>query len=258
MSETTDARHVLAVLRAFEEGAAELNLIEIARRTGLEPRDAEPALAALCAEEFLDRSAGETYRLGRVLAILGRRMEEATGLDRAQVLLEELTGRTGESTSLSVRSGAHAVVLLLAPSAQRLRVEHGVGSRLPLHASAMGKVLLAFSDQPVDGAVCELGELARFTDHTVTKPAELVAELRLARDRGWAVNREERYDGVVGVAAPVIVSGRGVVAAIGVQGPAARLRAPDEPGLTRLVERAAQRIAKCLASGSPLPCPGET
>ena len=62
------------------------------------------------------------------------------------------------------------------------------------------------------------------------------------------MNREERYDGVVGVAAPVIVPGRGVVAAIGVQGPAARLQRPDELSLTRLVERTARRVAECLQS----------
>ena len=97
----------------------------------------------------------------------------------------------------------------------------------------MGKALLAFGDQEPEIATRELGELERFTSHTLTTPAELVTELRTAREQGWAVNREERYDGVVGVAAPVIVPGRGVVAAIGVQGPTARLQRPDELSLTR-------------------------
>jgi IclR family KDG regulon transcriptional repressor len=206
MNDATDARHALAILRCFEEGPTELQADQIACQVELERRAVAQALATLCDEEFLDRGHDGSYRIGKVLAILGRRMEEASGLDRAQVLLEELTRRTAESTSLSVRSGAHAVVMLLAPSPQRLRVEHGVGSRLPLHASAMGK----------------------------------------------ALNREEQYDGVVGVAAPVIVAGRGVVAAIGVQGPAARLRTPEEPSLTRLVQRTALGVAKCLASGVPL------
>jgi IclR family transcriptional regulator, acetate operon repressor len=250
---STEAHDVLAVLRGFEEGPADLRLAEIAHRSELDPERAAQALATLCHEGFLEPATDGSYRLSRVLVVLGRRTEEATGLDRAEVLLEQLTARTGESSSLAVRSGTHAVVLLLAASPQRLRVEHGVGSRLPLHASAMGKALLAFGDQEPEAAARELGELARFTSRTLTTAAELVTELGEARRRGWAVNREERYDGVVGVAAPVIVPGQGVVAAIGVQGPAARLQRPDELSLTRLVERTARRVAECLQTGVSWP-----
>jgi IclR family transcriptional regulator, acetate operon repressor len=250
---STEAHDVLAVLRGFEEGPADLGLAEIAHRSDLDPERAGRALATLCREGFLEPTTGDSYRLSRVLVVLGRRTEEATGLDRAEVLLEQLTARTGESSSLAVRSGTHAVVLLLAASPQRLRVEHGVGSRLPLHASAMGKVLLAFGDEEPEVATRELGELERFTNRTLTTPAELITDLCETRERGWAVNREERYDGVVGVAAPVIVPGRGVVAAIGVQGPAARLQRPDEPSLTRLVERTARRVGECLQTGASWP-----
>jgi IclR family transcriptional regulator, acetate operon repressor len=250
---STEAHDVLAVLRTFEEGPADLRLAEIALRSGLDLQRTGYALATLCHEGFIEPASDDGYRLSRVLVVLGRRTEEATGLDRAEVLLEQLTARTGESSSLAVRSGTHAVVLLLAASRQRLRVEHGVGSRLPLHASAMGKALLAFGDQEPEIAARELGELERFTSHTLTTPAELVTELRTAREQGWAVNREERYDGVVGVAAPVIVPGRGVVAAVGVQGPAARLQRPDELSLTRLVERTARRVAECLQTGAAWP-----
>ena len=117
----------------------------------------------------------------------------------------------------------------------------------------MGKVLLAFGAREPENAASDLGVLERFTSHTIIAASALAAELRGARERGFAINREERYEGVVGVAVPVIVPGRGVVAAIGVQGPAARLRDPDERSLTRLVERTAQRVAECLASGLPFP-----
>jgi IclR family acetate operon transcriptional repressor len=247
-----ESRHVLTVLRCFEEGPAELRLEEIAKQTRLDRGEAEQALATLCREGFLDRGAQATYRLGRVVMVLGQRTEQATGLDGAEAILQQLTARTGESSSLAVRCGTRALVLLLAPSRQRLRVEHGVGSHLPLHASAMGKALLAFADQEPEVATADLGELHAFTSRTITSQSELIAELRIARSQGWAVNREERYQGVVGVAAPVMVLGRGVVAAIGVQGPAARLR-PDEPVLTRLVQRTARHVAERLASGCPLP-----
>jgi len=239
-------------LRSFEEGPAELRLAEVARKTQLDDGDAGQALATLCQDGFLDRTAHGTYRLGQAVMVLGRRTAQATGLDGAETILQQLTARTGESSSLAVRRGAHAIVLLLAPSPQRLRVEHGVGSHLPLHASAMGKALSAFADQEPEIATTDLGRLDAFTSRTITSQSEFVAELRVARAQGWAVNHEERYEGVVGVAAPVIVAGRGAVAAIGVQGPAARLK-PDERALTRLVRRTAQHVAECLAFGYPLP-----
>ena len=110
-------------------------------------------------------------------------------------------------------------------------------------------ILRSFEEDPAE---LGLDELERFTEHTVTTGTDLATESRRIRERGWAVNVEERYDGVVGVAAPVMVPARGVVAAIGVQGPAVRMR-PDDATLVRLVERAAQGVATCLASGLPLP-----
>src|SRR5450432_3963021 len=112
----TRASHSLAILRSFESGAAEVSLADIAQRSGLDDGTTRHALVALCHEGFLTSSDADTYRLGNLLVLLGRRTEESTGLDRAEHLLEQLTARTGESTSLAVRSGAHAVVLLLAPS----------------------------------------------------------------------------------------------------------------------------------------------
>ena len=173
----TESHHVLTVLRCFEEGPAELRLAEIARQTRLDHDDAEQALATLCQEGFLDRNAQGTYRLGRVVMVLGRRTEQAAGLDGAEAILQQLTARTGESSSLAVRCGTHALVLLLAPSPQRLRVEHGVGSHLPLHASAMGKALLAFADQEPEIATTDLGPLDAFTSRTITSQSELVARV---------------------------------------------------------------------------------
>jgi IclR family acetate operon transcriptional repressor len=253
MPDGSQVRDALAILRGFDQGLAEVSVPEIALRTGLDPSTVSDSVATLLDEGFLARATDGRYRLGSVLVILGRRIEEATGLGEAEDLLKQLTVRTGESSSLAVRSGRDVVVLVLAPSPQRLRVEHGVGSRLPAHASAMGKALLAFGYDDPEAAANELGELEQFTNHTIADTAALAAELRAVRSTGYATNREERYDGVVGVAAPVIVPGRGAVAAVGVQGPAARLRDPDDRSLTRLVERTAQSVARCLAAGSPLP-----
>ena len=87
----------LTILRSFEGGAAEVSLADIAQRSGLDHDTTRQALAALCHEGFLTASDHDTYRLGNLLVVLGRRTEESTGLHRAEHLLEQLTARTGES-----------------------------------------------------------------------------------------------------------------------------------------------------------------
>jgi IclR family acetate operon transcriptional repressor len=240
---TVAVQRALMVLKCFLEGDAELRLSAIARDTGLSVSTTHRLLAVLCDGGFLAQDPDtERYLLGPVLVLLGQRGARAGGLDEAQAALEELTRLTGESATLAVRSGHEAVVVALSPSPQRLRFDHGIGSRIALHASAMGKVLLACTGADLAAEVRALGRLERFTRRTISSKAALTADLRAVRWRGWANNVEERYDGVVGAAAPVLdVCGR-AVAAIGVQGPSARLDVGESSDLVAAVRDAARRL----------------
>ena len=110
------------------------------------------------------------------------------------------------------------VVVLRAESAQPLRFDRPHGARVPLHASAMGKALLAFGPADPSQAVAELEPLERFTPHTLTASA-LITDLEATRARGYAVNFEERHDGVGGVGAPVLDRHGVARAGVAVQGP---------------------------------------
>jgi DNA-binding IclR family transcriptional regulator len=103
-----------------------------------------------------------------------------------------------------------------------LRFDAGLGARVPIHASAMGKLFLAFAADPA-AEVAALGELARFTDRTRTDPATLVAELDQIRARGWSLNDGERNPGVRAVAVALPSTAGGAPAAMAVQGPDVRL-----------------------------------
>jgi len=231
------------VLKCFQDGDPELRLSAIARDTGLSVSTTHRLLAALCDEGFLVQDPDtERYLLGPVLVLLGQRGARAGGLDEAHAVLSDLTGQTGESATLAVRSGNDAIVVALSPSPQRLRFDHGIGSRIALHASAMGKVLVACTAADLATEVRALGPLERFTGHTITSKAALTVELRAVRERGWAHNIEERYDGVVGAAAPVMGDDGDAVAAVGVQGPSARLDVGDSSDLVAAVRDAARRL----------------
>jgi len=135
-----------------------------------------------------------------------------------------------------VRSGGDVVVVLRAESDQSLRFDRPHGARVPLHASAMGKALLAFGPEDPAQAVADLEPLERFTRHTLTAGA-LVTDLEATRARGYAVTHEERHDGVGGVGAPVL--DRHGVARAGVA--------------VGAVEAAAVRAVRSAASTKPMP-----
>ena len=207
---------------------AAAQLTEIARAVGLNVSTAHRLVRALCHGGFMEQEAeSERYRLGFAIAVLGQRALEQSGYHLAQPILARLATTTGESASLGIRRGDEVLVLERAASVQPLRFDHPTGAEIHLHASAMGKVLLAFAPGSPKETVAALHPMERYTGHTITSRAALVQELTTIREQGFATNREERYEGVCGVAAPVtagpVIAELGVAhAAVGIQGPSLR------------------------------------
>lgn len=228
----------VAVLRSFE-GAARQTPTQIAHRLGLSVSTAHRIVRALHATGMLAQDpATERYFLGPTTAILGRLALERMGATLLQPELTALRDGTGESVSLGVRAGDEVAVLLHLPSVHPLRYDQPPGDRNPIHACAMGKALLAFDDDPV--AMDE--PYARHTPSTLTTRAGLEADLRAVRERGYAVNDEERLAGVRAVAAPVRDGGGRVFAAVALQGPSVRFGDDAMPALAAAVMAAASRL----------------
>lgn len=240
----------ISVLQCFRSGPGELGITEIARLTGLNLSTAHRIVRALCTAQFMEQDPdNERYRLGAALLVLGQRALEHSGFGAALPILERLAETTGESSSLGIRRGDEVVVVLAAASRQRLRFDHEAGATIELHASGMGKVLLAYSVDSPRTAVERLATLDRYTESTITSRPALVAELEQIRTVGYAVNREERYDGVFGVAAPVLDRRGRARAAVGLQGPSVRLGATSLDELAIHVRNAADEIAVTVEAG---------
>lgn len=213
----------LGLLHCFETERGELRLSDLARRCGLSVSTTHRLARTLCAGGLLTQNPStERYGLGPALVVLGRRAEEDLGYERAYPALRVLSEVTGESVNLGIRAGADVLVVLDVVSSSPLRFEQPVGTRVPVHTSAMGKCLLAFSPDP-EAEVDALPDLPRFTDRTITDRGLLLAALDEVRRRGWAVNDGERVEGVRTVAVPVQRSDGTAAGAIAVQGPASRL-----------------------------------
>ena len=182
------------------------------------------------------------YRLGPRLVSLGQSLLTRTPLrDQARPFLRELVASTRECAHLAVLSGASVLYLDQVEAPASLRVSTGVGALAPLHCTALGKVLLAFSDTPFPQ------QLPRFTPRTITDAATLRIHLEQARRQGYAIDDEEFAYDVRCVAAPLYGLDSRLVGAIGISGPTARLTLPRIHDLAREVLCAGQALSDRLA-----------
>jgi DNA-binding IclR family transcriptional regulator len=222
-SGTQAVERALRILGTLEAEPDDLGVTALAAASGLSVSTTHRLVRALAASGLVAQEPEtERYHLGVGLIALGRRAEARFGLHRWHEALERLADETGESATLGTRIGNEVLVADHVASAKPLRFDAGLGARVAIHASAMGKMLLALSDD-LAAEVAALGELRRFTDRTFVDPALLVAELDSIRRRGWSLNDGERDPGVRAVAVPVPRDPGSLPAAIAVQGPDVRL-----------------------------------
>jgi DNA-binding IclR family transcriptional regulator len=220
----TSASRALRVLKAFDTQRTEFGVTELARETGLSKSSAHVLLTTLHEERFLDRNtATGRYRLGLAAVRLGVIALSRTGFGAwSQERLEELSARTGESTTIGVLDDDSVLFLQRVGSREVLRVELTVGARVALHASALGKVLLAYAPDAERTALLDRLQLPRLAERTITSRRALEADLARVRRRGYAESVEEILPGISAIAAPVRDWTRRVVAGVSVSGPTSR------------------------------------
>lgn len=217
-----------AILRALAGGSRRLGVSELSDRLGLAKGTVHGLLRALQAEGFVeqDPESGK-YQLGASLLQLGNIYLDVNELrGRALAWADNLAIRSGEAVRVGTPHGDGVLVIhhVFRPDNTLQILE--VGSHLPLHATALGKVLLAYRP---DGAEPLPDDLPRLTRETVTAPDVLEAALAEVRDNGWAAEREEAVIGEASVAAPIFDRRGDIAGAIGVVGGVERIFADGKP-----------------------------
>ncbi|MFE1196440.1 IclR family transcriptional regulator [Streptomyces olivaceoviridis] len=246
MAESVAGR-VLSVLDAFGDAPDTLRLTDIARRTGLPVPTALRMVRELVAWGGLERAADGSYRLGTRIRTLGAAAPCPRGLlATALPALRTLTTRTGGHADVTIPADGAALCLV-------------TGERLPLHATAAGKVLLAYGvgggyaygsggapgETAAPGTRTATGPLpgaVRHTPYTVTAPGALGAQLARVRASGLAQAHQEYRLGELSCAAPVFRDGI-AVAAVSVT--AATTARPDR--LAPAVRQAAATVSRALS-----------
>lgn len=239
-----------AVLRLFRDHRGDLGVGAIAKELGLNLSTTHRIVRALVTEGYLAQNEeNERYYLGTGALLLGQAAHRNFGLDVVHPVLQQLAANTGESVNLGVLAGETAVVVERIESTNALRFTQTPGTRVPLHASSMGKALLAFNEDAVRQCLSGKKALPRLTPKTVVTPKALRAELEEIRTRGWSIDDEESNIGVRCAGAPILDASGIARAAIAVQAPAVRV--PDErfAELGPEVTRAAKEISALLPPG---------
>ncbi|WP_217640789.1 IclR family transcriptional regulator [Blastococcus tunisiensis] len=256
MTDVLDPASVLGkaiiVLNAFAADDTGVAFAELQRRTSLPKATLHRVAGDLVKARLLVRIDGD-YHLGSHLFELGMRASvERTLLEVATPFIEDLYERTHETVHLGLREGAQVVYVAKIGGHRQAPSPSRIGGRMPVHATAIGKALLAWADEDERTTVLS-GRLERLTPRTITAPGRLRQQLDSARENGVAFEYEESAVGLVCVASPVLDTNDRPIAAISVTGAVTRFRPADQ---ATLVRAAAAGVAATLARrgrlGEPL------
>ncbi len=211
---------------------------ELTAVTGLAKSTTSRLLLALERNHLVRRDDHGRFLPGELFVSFAWRDGAGTSLVAvAQPFLDRLGRATGETVNLGVAAGQVVEQIAQVDCAYLIGGTNWVGRPVPLHASGLGKVLLAYG-----AATLPPGELDQCTDKTITSEPALRAELAAVRARGYAVTDEELERGLIAFAAPVFRYDGAAVAALSVSGPATRM--------TR--EAAANAVRRCVDEAAGL------
>jgi IclR family pca regulon transcriptional regulator len=210
----------LAILCCFDPERPVLGIVDLAQELGMSRSTTHRYVITLAALGYLRQGPGRKYRLGMRVTELGLSAMSGTGLrEHARADLEDLCQRTGFTVSLSILDGPEILLLDRLRGTRRSlhQADPGVavGSRLPAHCTAAGKLLLACLPEWAQRELVGELQLERRGPHTIKSKSALRTELAQIREDGLAVDDQEFAEGLYGIAAPLRSDTGETVAAVG-------------------------------------------
>jgi DNA-binding IclR family transcriptional regulator len=233
----------LDILAAFESTRLPLSLTQISEATGLPLPTAYRLVSELVRWGALTKDSCGRYSIGLRLWEVAQHGGWQFG-EAARPYLQDLFSVTAQTAHLAVRQGFEALYVDRVYSSRRVPQASRVGGRLPLHATAVGKVLLAYEQEWIRAAYLAR-ELQACTRHTHVDPVRLGAELAAIREREYATATEEVRQGACSIAVPVLAEAGDAVAAIGLVMPTAHASAM--PRYLPVLRSTAQRIQLAMS-----------
>jgi len=247
MEPNSSVEKAIDVLFYLHAEKAPCGVTAIGKALDMPKSSAHRLLSALGRRGLVERDERGRYRPGVALIALGVGvLDREPVVAAARAVLEGEAEALDQTLFLTAARGGRIVVLDKVEGTGFLRASPRIGSDVPVHATAVGRLYLAFA--PAD-VVVPKGGLVRYTPATTTSRAELEREVEQVRRDGWAENREQWLPGVVVVAAPVLV-GEGMVAALAMAASVAHVPPSRAAAVGARLAAAGRRIAARLDGAS--------
>ncbi len=204
----------LLVLGAFSAERPEMALSDVALAVGLSPAVVRRCLNTLLALGYVTKH-GRQFLLRPKVLEFGDAFLSSTNVEQAVTpFLQNLRDKTGDSASMAVRAGEQVMYIAHVSTMRPIRLSAHVGTRFAIHATSLGKAMLAFADPADIEDYLERAKLESYTPNTLTTAAALAKALMRIRKDGFATAFEELDYGLCSVAVPIFARDKKVVAAI--------------------------------------------
>lgn len=238
----------LSILEIISENNRGLSNSDLSRHLKIPKSSASYILRVLENRNYLQRDESGKYRLGLKMVSLTR--ESLTNLDIREIakpILEKFLQKSRLAEAhLAVLDNGRAVYIEKAESRSFVKMDIWVGHRLPIHTTAIGKALTAYSDEAEVLRILNLHGMDKKTNQTITSKQKFLHELKKVREYGFALDNEENADGVRCLAAPVFDESGKVVASLGTSTIVSQLNASQLPKVVEMVKDAAQSVSQKL------------
>jgi IclR family transcriptional regulator, acetate operon repressor len=212
--------HLLDAIAKHDEA---VSLKILSADTGLHPSTAFRILASLAEQGFVERTERGTYGLGIKLMQLGSRVNARVDIRKiAHPLMEKLRDELGETVNLTMREDDEVVYIERSVAKRMIKVEQVIGSRAPLHVTAVGKLMLGVQGEAACRSYAQRSKLPAYTSNTFNKITTLIKECNTCAKRGYALDNEEAELGVGCIGTIIRDSSGKVVAGLSVSAPIER------------------------------------
>lgn len=204
----------LSVLRTFTKQRPEMTLSEVASACNLSPAVVRRCLNTLMHLGYIGKNGKLFLLCPEVMTIASAYLESMNLEEIVQPHLQNLRDELGDSSSLSVLLNDEILYLIHVSTNRMIRLNAGVGTRFPVYATSMGRVLMAFQKKEIRESYLERVELIPFTDMTVTTVNELRTIFNKVQKDGYAAVQDELDYGIVSISVPVMNERNEVISAI--------------------------------------------
>ncbi|MEX3014502.1 HTH-type transcriptional regulator BhcR [Gymnodinialimonas hymeniacidonis] len=191
----------------------------------------------------------QMWHVGARAFVIGARYLRRTSLvERARPVLRQLMEDTGETANLGIARDTHVLFVGQVETHATIRAFFPPGTLSPMHASGIGKALLAQMSDDRLSRLFATAPLDQFTAKTLIEPSTLRADLEATRERGYAIDDEEKNEGMRCIAAPIFDFSGGAIAGLSVSGPVSRVSLAKTEDLAASVVRAAQDLSQAMGA----------